>query len=283
MTAPRPGTLRRQVFDALHEARCGEGCRAACKFAPSDREVDAAAEVVRAVSVKQSLTVKSRQRRRRYTETRDFGMMTTRMIKAFGRRCQSADKEELALLFGMAKVIDEVISETVEASKRDQEFSWSYIGAAAGVNPTSGATALGTEEAMSARNSRHGKQRRRSERSRRQETSVAVHIAMTKDESPEAIEQAKRLSHDALVAGLGSSRRSGIAWKISTPEDTPEHLRELLGATDATDDLAVEFAIVDAVADLSPKVWATDAGYWAWIDEHPRACLVVAMADAVAP
>lgn len=132
MSTPRPGTLRRQVFDALHEARCEPGCRPTCRRAPSAREVDAAITSVRAATVNTELTKNRRERRRRYTETREFGAMTVRMIRAFGKRCESADMEDLRLLVQMRDVVDETIGSTIGHLKAEQEFSWAAIAEATG-------------------------------------------------------------------------------------------------------------------------------------------------------
>jgi hypothetical protein len=84
-------------------------------------------------TVKPRLTVKSRPRRRtRPVEVHAFGQMVSRMIKAYGRRVQDADVEDLADMFAMRAQLDDVITSTITTMRAKHEFSWARIGEAAG-------------------------------------------------------------------------------------------------------------------------------------------------------
>jgi hypothetical protein len=71
-------------------------------------------------------------RRRRYTETRDFGAMVARMIRAYGRRVAFADIEDLRDLAALRDTLDDVITDTVAHMRGQHEFSWAAIGEAMG-------------------------------------------------------------------------------------------------------------------------------------------------------
>jgi hypothetical protein len=83
-------------------------------------------------AVKGALTPDRRQRRRRYVDTKDFGAMVTRMIRAYGRRVANADAEDLADLVAMRAVLDEAITTAVTHLRDHHDFSWAAIGEAVG-------------------------------------------------------------------------------------------------------------------------------------------------------
>jgi hypothetical protein len=82
--------------------------------------------------VKGALTSNRRQRRRRYVDTKDFGAMVTRMIRAYGRRVANADAEDLADLVAMRALLDEAIATAVSHLRDHHDFSWAAIGEAVG-------------------------------------------------------------------------------------------------------------------------------------------------------
>src|SRR4051812_14556383 len=84
------------------------------------------------MTVNTILTAEPRQRRRRYVDTRDFGAMVARMIRAYGRRVQDADVEDLRDMVAMRRMLDEVIESTVTHMRSHQDFSWTAIGEAVG-------------------------------------------------------------------------------------------------------------------------------------------------------
>lgn len=97
-------------------------------FTPETR---AAFEAYR--GVKPRLTAPKRQRRRsRPVEAREFGQMLARMIRAYGRRVQDADVEDLADMVAMRDQLDDVIKATVTHMRSEHEFSWARIGEAMG-------------------------------------------------------------------------------------------------------------------------------------------------------
>jgi hypothetical protein len=86
----------------------------------------------RRYGVKGALTADRPQRRRRYVDTRDFGAMVTRMIRAYGRRVADADLEDLADLVAMRSLLDDSITAAVSHLRDHHEFSWAAIGEAVG-------------------------------------------------------------------------------------------------------------------------------------------------------
>jgi uncharacterized protein with PIN domain len=86
----------------------------------------------RPVDVKSGLTPVRRQRRRRYVDTKDFGAMVTRMIRAYGRRVANADMDDLTELVAMRALVDDAIATAVSHLRDHHEFSWAAIGDAVG-------------------------------------------------------------------------------------------------------------------------------------------------------
>jgi hypothetical protein len=84
------------------------------------------------IGVNESLTSVQPRRRRRHVETRDFGAMVSRMIRAYGRRVANADPEDLADLVAMRAQLDEAITTAVEHLRTHHGFSWQSIGDALG-------------------------------------------------------------------------------------------------------------------------------------------------------
>jgi RecB family exonuclease len=85
------------------------------------------------IAVKATLTLdRPRRRRRRYTETKDFGAMLSRMIRAYGNRVKDADPEDLTAMVAMRDTLDEVIVSTIAHMRSHQKFSWTAIGEAVG-------------------------------------------------------------------------------------------------------------------------------------------------------
>ena len=82
--------------------------------------------------VKAGLTADRRKRRRRSVETKEFGAMVTRMIRAYGRRVANADMEDLTDMAAMRALLDEAITNAVSHLRDHHEFSWSAIGEAVG-------------------------------------------------------------------------------------------------------------------------------------------------------
>ena len=68
---------------------------------------------------------------------------------------------------------------------------------------------------------------RRYRRRHHEHIEVAARIACTTTDNAEDLEQAKRVSHDALIATLGPARRSGVSWHIIGPDDRAEALDAL--------------------------------------------------------
>ena len=83
-------------------------------------------------AVKTGLTSTRRQRRRRYVDTKDFGAMVTRMIRAYARRVADADMEDLTDLVAMRALLDDAIDTAVSHLRDHHEFSWAAIGDAVG-------------------------------------------------------------------------------------------------------------------------------------------------------
>jgi hypothetical protein len=82
--------------------------------------------------VKGALTADRRQRRRRYVDTKDFGAMVTRMIRAYGVRVANADREDLTDLVAMRALLDDAIATAVTHLRDHHDFSWAAIGDAVG-------------------------------------------------------------------------------------------------------------------------------------------------------
>ena len=122
MRAPRAGTLKRQIYDDLR----GNGVE------PTEAAIAAVAATVKAVAVNGALTKKPARCRRRYTDTADFGNMVVRMIRAYGKRCESADMDDLRRLIQMQDDVADTIRTTIAHLKTEQEFSWSAIAEATG-------------------------------------------------------------------------------------------------------------------------------------------------------
>jgi hypothetical protein len=93
-------------------------------------ETRAAFEAYR--GVKPRLTAPKRRRRSKPVEAREFGQMLSRMIRAYGRRVQDADIEDLADMLAMRDQLDDVIRSTVTEMRAKHEFSWARIGEAMG-------------------------------------------------------------------------------------------------------------------------------------------------------
>ena len=83
-------------------------------------------------AVKAALTSTRRPRRRRYVDTKDFGAMVTRMIRAYARRVADADMEDLTELVAMRALLDDAIDTAVSHLRDHHEFSWAAIGDAVG-------------------------------------------------------------------------------------------------------------------------------------------------------
>jgi hypothetical protein len=103
------------------------------------------------IAVKASLTVERPRRRRRYTETKDFGAMLCRMIRAYRNRVKDADPEDLASMVAMRDTLDEVIVSTIAHMRAHQEFSWSAIGEAVGTTRQAAQQRYGTRTSETAR------------------------------------------------------------------------------------------------------------------------------------
>jgi hypothetical protein len=88
--------------------------------------------IQRPIAVKDSLTANRRPRRRRSVETKEFGAMVTRMIRAYGRRVANADMEDLTDMVAMRALLDEAITTAVSHLRDHHEFSWAAIGDAVG-------------------------------------------------------------------------------------------------------------------------------------------------------
>jgi hypothetical protein len=73
-----------------------------------------------------------RKRARRYVETKEFGAMVSRMIRAYGNRVKDADLEDLRDMTAMQDTLDQVIEATVHHMREHQEFTWQAIGDAVG-------------------------------------------------------------------------------------------------------------------------------------------------------
>jgi hypothetical protein len=73
-----------------------------------------------------------RRRARRHVETREFGAMVARMIRAYGRRVADADPEDLADLVAMRSQLDDAISVAVGNLRAHHGFTWASIGDALG-------------------------------------------------------------------------------------------------------------------------------------------------------
>jgi hypothetical protein len=89
-------------------------------------------ETGRRIDVKDDLTANRRPRRRRSVETKDFGAMVTRMIRAYGRRVANADMEDLADVVALRSLLYEAITAAVAHLRDHHEFSWAAIGEAVG-------------------------------------------------------------------------------------------------------------------------------------------------------
>lgn len=126
---------------------------------------------------------------------------------------------------------------------------------------------------------------RRQPRRGRITTTVATTMAATEDRTDEALEAAKRLSHDRLVDNLGPRRRSGVAWFIYE-SDSPEaaELLDILEhkAIHSEAHLSVPQAPPGVAIDLRAGSRAEQyAQTRDFLDEHPGGYLVVAEAQAV--
>jgi hypothetical protein len=100
-----------------------------------------------ASGVKTALTSDRRQRGRRYVETRDFGAMVTRMLRAYGRRVATADMDDLRDMAAMRQTLDEVIAATVRHLRDQQDFSWAAIGEAVGTTRQAAQQRYGRKDA----------------------------------------------------------------------------------------------------------------------------------------
>jgi hypothetical protein len=92
-----------------------------------------AAAVERRSGVNEVLTPVRARRRRRYVDTREFGAMVARMIRAYGRRVANADPEDLADLVAMRAQLDDAIGVAVGHLRAHHGFSWAAIGEALGM------------------------------------------------------------------------------------------------------------------------------------------------------
>lgn len=86
----------------------------------------------RPTDVKPRLTPRRARRRSRPVEAREFGQMLARMIRAYGRRVQDADVEDLRDMVAMRDQLDDVIRDTVTHMRAQHDFSWARIGEAVG-------------------------------------------------------------------------------------------------------------------------------------------------------
>lgn len=87
---------------------------------------------------------------------------------------------------------------------------------------------------------------------------LAWQLVATETGAEHEIERAKQISHDRVIDHLGEHRRSGVMWRIYTPDRIPALLERfrIAGVT------------ADAVTDLP-----------AWIEEFPDAHVVIAHAE----
>jgi hypothetical protein len=99
--------------------------------------------------VKAALTSTRRQRRRRYVDTKDFGAMVTRMIRAYGRRVANADTEDLADLVAMRELLDDAIATAVGHLRDHHDFSWQAIGDAVGTTRQAAQQRYGRKDNLS--------------------------------------------------------------------------------------------------------------------------------------
>lgn len=72
------------------------------------------------------------KRRKRYTDTEDFGRMVERMLRAYGLRVGAADMDDLRQLMTIRELLDQITAEAVE-QLRSTGYSWADVGEAMGV------------------------------------------------------------------------------------------------------------------------------------------------------
>ena len=72
------------------------------------------------------------KRPKRYTETRDFGVMVHRMLKAYGARVGHADMEDLEQLVALRTDLDRITAEAIQ-QLRQTGYSWADVGEVMGV------------------------------------------------------------------------------------------------------------------------------------------------------
>lgn len=75
----------------------------------------------------------TRRHRRRYTETTDFIAFTARMIRRCGERVSVADMGELEALLALRAAVDDAIATAVPGVRDNGGYTWTSIGAAAGI------------------------------------------------------------------------------------------------------------------------------------------------------
>ncbi|WP_299694563.1 hypothetical protein [Hydrocarboniphaga sp.] len=72
--------------------------------------------------------------RRRVVENSDYRQMVGRMLQSLGRRVGGGDPEDLALLASLAREVDELLRQAIDAQRQRGEVSWSQIASELGVS-----------------------------------------------------------------------------------------------------------------------------------------------------
>lgn len=65
-------------------------------------------------------------------ETTAYAAMMRRMVRAYGRRCEDADVEDLADLLALRSEVDQAIAQAVAGSRAKHGRSWTDIARATG-------------------------------------------------------------------------------------------------------------------------------------------------------
>jgi hypothetical protein len=86
---------------------------------------------------------------------------------------------------------------------------------------------------------------------------VAIRAGPTDNASDNSLDEAKRLTHDGLIAELGPRRLSGVRWYIFDPPERDHVLDEMAAHGDPVTDMR------------------------AWFANHPTGRLVLATAKAI--
>jgi len=71
-------------------------------------------------------------RRKKHTETAEYGAMVKRMLRAYGRRVADADPEDLAELLALQDELQTVIADAVLGMREQHGRSWADIATATG-------------------------------------------------------------------------------------------------------------------------------------------------------